>query len=174
MPSVATPVNGFGLDTVIPVAVNLDAETGNTLGWSNEFGQLEISSSVNRSGSYGFEGSGGNFRAYQRVDIAQSGITSQHLAQGAKFSFRAWQRALSWGNDSGRIGLRFLDANQMEISTFFTDWDYKNSVFVPKVLIESIPLNCAFVDILLEGQLRSGTDTNAHFDDLELRIGVLQ
>ncbi len=174
LPDSASPVNGFGIREVSPIAVNLNAETGNTTGWINEFGSLEVNSSTQKSGSYCFQGGAQNFRAYQRISLAQSGITAQDLAAGAKVAFRAWQRALTWNNDPGRIGIRFLDASQTEISSVFTDSDFKNSTYVPKGLIRDIPTNAAYVDILLEGDLKSGGAVSTYFDDLEVSIGVLQ
>jgi len=172
LPGEATPVNGFGIEAIIPAAVNLDAETGNTNGWGTDFGTVQVSTKE-RSGEYSFYGGASNFRAFQRVDLAQNGITAQQIAEGAKFSFRAWQAAYSWGNDWGRIGLRFMDANRVEISSSYTEWSYKYTTFLPKGVIKTIPANAAYADIILEGTYKTGTTTRTYFDDLQVAIGVV-
>lgn len=172
LPEVAAPVNGFGIVALSPAAVNLNAESGNTIGWQNEFGTLQATPNYQRTGSYCFQGGKQDYRAFQRIGLAQSGVTPAHLANGAKFSFRAWQQAFGSNNDPGRIGLRFLDAAQQGIAEYYTNWDSDNFSYVSKSLIETIPGNAAFVDIILEGRYMAGGATGAYFDDLEVTIGV--
>ena len=176
LPDLAQPVGGFGIVARPVAAVNLDAETLDTRGWTNEFGELrvDVDSSLSHSGSAHFYGGAGNFRAYQRIDLAANGVTQADLNAGTTVAFHAWQRALSYGDDPGRIGLRVLDAAGNEISSIFTDWDYKNSVYIPKDLYQHLPTNAAYVDLLLEGQLVRGSASSAYFDDLEVTIGVKQ
>lgn len=174
IPELAAPVTGFGIVALPASVINLDAESGDTRGWTNEFGELRINSStaLARSGTAHFLGGFADFRAYQRIDLAQNGVGQSYLDQGVVISFRAWQRALSYGDDPGRIGLRILDINGNELAIFFTDWDDKNTTYVPKVLIQTLPANAAFVDLILEGRLVKGTNSSAYFDDLEVGIAV--
>jgi hypothetical protein len=172
LPVAADPVRGYGITSVYPAVTNLDAEAGSAAGWENEFGTLQAFNNYQRSGNFVFQGTTQNYRAYQRIDLAASGITPSQLDSGAVVSFRAWQKAFNNNNDPGRIGLRFLDLIGNEIRSVFTPWDGKNTAWVPKGLVQTIPANAAYVDILLEGQYVSGGSTGAYFDDLEVGIAV--
>jgi hypothetical protein len=168
------PVTGFGIITLPANVVNLDAESGDTRGWTNEFGELRINQSTtrSRSGAAHFLGGDGDYRAYQRIELAQNGVGQSQLDQGVVISFRAWQSCLSYGDDPGRIGLRILDFNGNELAIFFTDWDDKNTTYMPKALIQTLPADAAFVDLILEGKRVKGTTASAYFDDLEVGIAV--
>lgn len=174
IPEPAVPVTGFGIVALPANVVNLDAESGNTGGWTNEFGELRINSSTTlaRSGAAHFLGGGANYRAYQRLDLAQNGINQSHLDQGVVISFRAWQRSLSYDDDPGRIGIRIMDINGNELSISFTEWDGLNTTYMPKSLVQTLPAAAAFVDFILEGKLLKGTSSSAYFDDLEVGIAV--
>jgi hypothetical protein len=174
IPESAVPVTGFGIVALPANVVNLDAESGDTRGWTNEFGELRINlnTTLARSGTAHFIGGGADYRAYQRIDLAQNGVGQSHLDQGVVISFRAWQRSLSYDDDPGRIGIRILDKNGNELSISFTDWDGKNSTYMPKSLVQTLPADAAFVDLILEGKLLKGVSASAYFDDLEVGIAV--
>lgn len=176
LPESAQPVNGFGVASVPSGAVNLDAEVGDSRGWTNEFGELRVNvePALARSGAAHFIGGPGNYRAYQRIDLAARGITPEQLAQGVAVSFRAWQRSLSYGDDPGRIGLRVLDAAGNELSISYTPWEGRYATYMARGLVKRLPENAAYVDVILEGQLVKGGAASAYFDDLEVSIAVQQ
>ena len=145
----------------------MDAESGSASGWTNEFGVMTVDSSYQRNGAYCFAGWAGDWRGYRRIDLAAAGITRSQISKGAYISFSAWQRAYAENNDPGRIGIRFLDASLAEISTTLSPWDNTSVSYTRKHLVEQIPSNAAYVDLVLEGDYVSGDAAGAYFDDLE-------
>jgi len=162
----AVPLS-YGVTPVRFSLSNMDAEVGNTSGWSNEFGTMVIDKTYQRSGTSCFAGSAANWRGYRRIDLAAAGVTQNQIGKGAYISFSAWQRAYDTNNDPGRTGIRFLDTSKAVISTILAPWDNTSVTYTRKHLVEQIPLNAAYVDLILEGQYLAGASAGAYFDDLE-------
>jgi hypothetical protein len=146
---------------------NMDAESGNTSGWVNEFGNMVVDETYQRSGTSCFAGSAANWRGYRRIDMAATGVTQDQIRNGAFISFSAWQRVFASENGPGRIGIRFLDTFMTEISTILSPWDNNSVTYARKQLVEQIPSNAAYVDLILEGQYVAGASAGAYFDDME-------
>jgi len=162
----AVPVT-FGVTTVPFALSNMDAESGDTSGWTNEFGTMVVDKSMMRNGTSCFAGNAANWRAYRRVNLPAAGVTQARITKGSYISFSVWQRAYAATNDPGRIGIRFLTAAKSEIATIYAPWDSTSVAYTRKHLVEQIPANAAYVDLVLEGQYVSGSTTGAYFDDME-------
>jgi hypothetical protein len=164
---------GGVLDGGIPVTItNPGGETGNASGWTSEIGALTAVAS-GHSGSFClFAGAGAEMRARQRFDLVTSGLVGGDIDAAKTYAnLSGWLRGYSPGDaDKAQIGLRFLNASSVEVSTIWTTLTDYSTTWVQASIAGIIPTGARYVDILLHGVRSNGTNCDAYFDDLELTL----
>lgn len=162
--------------TEFPISVtNGGAETGNSTGWTDEVGALDVRSSNPQpfeGAFYFFGGQNAQTISRQRVDLIGSGLTAQDIDGGNAWVNPGWvQNIFDSSSDPGAIGIRLLDVSQVEISTQYSPIDSAGTQnWYRRYYPVSIPSGTRFIDILIRADRTIGTNNDAYFDDITCEI----
>jgi hypothetical protein len=158
--------------------INPGAEDGVT-GWTNEDGALTVDPSLNGGVDGGRFWNGGNnahTKARQRLELAtlvEFDIT--RVDAGDCWMIARWYgSAFGSQNDTQAIGLRFLDASQVQISENLATALAMDpgSVWIPRSYAQLIPANTRYVDILIDMVRVDGTQNDGWVDLISAALYV--
>ncbi|MCP3868317.1 MAG: hypothetical protein GY703_09535 [Gammaproteobacteria bacterium] len=151
---------------------NPDAETGDTTGWTAETSYgLTVKTTGVHSGSYSFVGGNNSgTSAYTTmssvIDLDADGVDLTAVDAGeADAELDYWQDSFSGDTDSGRGGVLFLNASDVEISRSWNSWSSANG-WVNRVDKHAIPPLTRKMRVLLGCDRDTGTQCSAYFDDV--------
>lgn len=153
--------------------INPDAEDG-VNGWTNEVGTLTQSSSVGHdSAHYFFGGTTATCKARQRIDLSTAiDFDVTRLDAGDCWAIvRWWGNSFSSQTDNEQMGLRFLDASQVQIAehlsgtAHFDEWVGRSYGIL-------IPANTRYIDILMQMNRVSGSNNDGYIDDISAGIYI--
>ena len=162
---------------IVHPLVNSDFETGDLSGWTVETGnaQIRTSSPDPHQGTYYiFGNSTPEFILSQEVDLIGAGLGTDDI-DGGLVTFQVDGYRASWESsppiDEGEFQLRFKDENRnviivansgLEAITPEFTWVYRS-------LQNSIPAGTRYVDVILRGYRRSGSNCDGYFDQISAR-----
>lgn len=155
---------------------NLDAELGNTTGWTVETGGFSVRTAnpAAHSGTYYFMGSAlSPSVARYRISITSfSGLSAASIDAGLiQIRLNWWQS--SWhdpAEDYGGLGLRFSDSSQTQISIEYASLIATQPPFawVNRSFVLSVPATTRYVDIMYQSIRTAGTNNDTYIDDISI------
>lgn len=153
------------------VIENADAETGDTSGWTNEVGALEV-----RTGGpppyegtyYFFGGANVHTKARQRLDLLdQTGLTADIIDAGTCWVIARWWAAVfDVQTDTNAVGFRFLDESQVQIAENLSPAfaPSPGDVWIPRSYGLLVPATTRYVDIVIDLNRLDGANCDGDVD----------
>lgn len=170
------------LTEVSVTLINPDAEAGDTSGWSNDEGGIEVVDWTSRDpfGSWFFN-AGPHLKtvARQQVDLlSETGLTGAELdslaaADDAWCVLKWQQKGYSSGGDNGGMGLRNVDGGGSEINTSYSamiDTVPKYTRWIPRYHPLLIADSTRNMDVLMQSLREDGTNNDTYFDNIQVKV----
>ncbi len=153
--------------------INGGAEDQQNFGWQVELGGLtQAANDGGAEGDYVFAGTGTDVVAYQRFDVEDY----THLSKfETNFYFNVRSR-ITWlaaqqGElaDISRLGFRFYDAGMSLLAVSYSD-AANDAQWQSYEFNEALPLNTAFVDVVIEMNLIEGATIDSFVDSIAAQL----
>jgi hypothetical protein len=191
--TVVTPSPGGGTSSAETVSVidnidltssltNLDAEAGDDTGWTVETGALGVrtGSPSPHGGTYYFYGPATpEYIASQQFDLLSlSGLSSSDVATGlVEITVDWWQASFSDNaapDDEAEIILRYYDSGMSLISSDNSglEWVIPAQIWQARNLVSSVPVDTQYVDLVMHGFRKRGSNLDGYLDDITVSVGI--
>lgn len=152
--------------------INAGAEAGDTSAWTDELGALAVRSSNPDpyEGAYYFSGgTAAETIASQRVAVADMGLSTSLVDYGICWAVLEWAQATFAAQaDTARLGFRFLDETETEISEEYAAAfaPTPSGSFVPRSYGVAVPVNTRYIEVLIDMVRVDGVNNDGYVDDI--------
>lgn len=165
-------VQGVAEDANAIDITNPGAESGTT-GWTSDTGALSSLTTADVPGLTPYAGN--RFFSSSATDTSASQELSAgdvQLVAGAKFTV-TWQQARGPAGSLARMGVQFLDQDDVVITTAYADWAAANDLYTweQRTLTAVAPRGTARVRLLQEYDLVGTGTTDAYIDAITMVAG---
>ena len=154
---------------------NPGAETGDTTGWTVVSGFVAYTGAAGVSGAHSgthyFYGAiaGATGRMYQDIALPAASLALCD-AGSLDVELTWWQASFAVGDDEGRAGLEWLDSEGGSLGTDYASWAIPGTTWTERTHSPTIPAGTRTIRVALEANRLGGSNCNAYFDDLTLRV----
>jgi len=142
--------------------------------WTTDHGTLRTDSPAPHSGAaYLFGASNGSARSYtwQSVGIDAFLMNETFVDAGkARIHYGGWQSGWQTQQDRGKIEVRFLDHEGIQLSLTDLGWFYSNSTWFERRGALSLPVGTRSIVFGFHAERVEGTNTDGYLDDAFLRL----